>query len=405
MAGGWRHELAGLTRALRSHVRAGRRRVLRSLGADDPYQIVVYRGHGNPQRVYVHGRVLENEGITPAGDADSTWRNIVNTFKRLESDPLPFARVRVRVPGGERELAADDEGFFSGWIDTRPGASAADRLWHAVDADLVAPSLAIQSGLRGQGLALIPPPAASFGVISDLDDTVIQSHVTSFLRAARTLLIENSRTRLPFPGVAAFYRALTLGARDVPTNPIFYVSSSPWNLYDLLEEFLDLQGIPAGPLLLRDWDLDRATATGGHHGHKSALIRDLLASHPTLPFILIGDSGQEDPEIYRDIVHEHPDRILAVYIRNVSRNAGRTATIRALADELVAARSSLVLADDTLAAARHAAEHGWIPASALREVTSEKKADEGVTDVKAPAPGVPKPEDATRTVVVDGSRD
>lgn len=401
MAGGWRHELAGLTRALRSRVRGGARRIARRLGGDDPYQIVIYRGHGGSGRVFVHGRVLENEGITPAADADSTWRNIVNTFKRLESDPLPFARVRVRLAGDERELVADDEGFFAGWLETR--AVLGDRLWHPLDADLVAPAISGQSAVRGQGLALVPPTAASFGVISDLDDTVIQSHVTSFLRAARTLLTENARTRLPFPGVAGFYQALNLGARDTPTNPIYYVSSSPWNLYDLLEDFLELQGIPAGPLLLRDWDLGRSAATGGHHAHKIALIRNLLALHPRLPFILIGDSGQHDPEIYRDIVHEHPGRILAVYIRNVSRGTDRTAAIRALADEVVAARSSLVLADDTLAAARHAAEHGWIPASALRLVTAEKKADEGVTGAKADAPGLPGPGDATRTVVVEGT--
>jgi phosphatidate phosphatase APP1 len=403
MSSGWRHELASLTRTLRARVRGGARHLHRLIAGADPWQIVVYRGHGARNRIFVHGRVLQNEGIAPAADADSTWKNIVNTFKRLESDPLPFARVRVSVAGADRELVADDEGFFSGWVE-QAGVLSPERLWHPVDAELVAPALAGQESVRGHGLVLVPPANAAIGVISDIDDTVIQSHVTSFLRAARTLLVENSRTRLPFPGVAAFYRALNLGQDEKPLNPIYYVSSSPWNLYDLLEEFLELQGIPAGPLLLRDWDANRAALTGGHHGHKGALIRDLLALHPTLPFILIGDSGQHDPEIYRDIVHEHPGRILAVYIRNVSRDAGRPAAIRALADEIVAARSSLVLADDTLAAAKHAAEHGWIPAAALRSISTEKQADEGATDGKAPAPGTPTAADATRTVVVEGDR-
>jgi phosphatidate phosphatase APP1 len=401
MSRGWRHELAGLTRTLRARVRVGARRLHHLIAGADPWQIVVYRGHGTSGRAFVHGRVLENEGIVPAAEADSTWRNIVNTFKRLESDPLPFAHVRARVAGAERELHADDEGFFSGWVDHAAPLSR-ERLWHPVDVDLVAPAVAGQGVVRGHGLVLVPPPEAAFGVISDLDDTVIQSHVTSFLRAARTLLVENSRTRLPFPGVAAFYQALNLGDGERPLNPIYYVSSSPWNLYDLLEEFLELQGIPAGPLLLRDWDADHAAVTGGHRGHKGSLIRGILALHPTLPFILIGDSGQHDPEIYRDIVHEHPGRILAVYIRNVSRGADRPAAIRALADEILAAKSSLVLADDTLAAAKHAAEHGWIPASALRAIGAEKEADEGRSGTKAAAPGARSPRSATRTVVVEG---
>jgi hypothetical protein len=66
------------------------------------------------------------------------------------------------------------------------------------------------------------------------------------------------------------------------------------------------------------------------------------------------------------------------------------------------ARSTLVLADDTLAAARHAVDHGWIPASALPAIGEEKRADEGATSEKAPAPGVPDEGDDSPTIVVEG---
>ena len=142
--------------------------------------------------------------------------------------------------------------------------------------------------------------------------------------------------------------------------------------------------------MLRDWDLDRRMIAGDrHHSHKGEIIREIVALHPTLSFILIGDSGQQDPEIYQSIVEEFPDRILAVYIRNVLRDPGRIAAVNALAAEVRAARSTLVLADDTLAAARHAVDHGWIPASALAAIGEEKRADEGLTAEKAPAPGTP----------------
>src|SRR5205085_9087259 len=88
--------------------------------------------------------------------------------------------------------------------------------------------------------------SAAFGVISDLDDTVIQSRVANFLQAVRTVMLGNARTRLPFPGVAAFYDALEKGKDGKRSNPIFYVSSSPWNLHDLISEFIRLQEIPEG---------------------------------------------------------------------------------------------------------------------------------------------------------------
>ena len=95
---------------------------------------------------------------------------------------------------------------------------------------------------------LVPAPQAQFGVISDIDDTVVHSNVTSKLRMILTVALSNARTRKPFKGVAAFYRALHAGV-----NPVFYVSKSPWNLYAPLVEYLEVQGLPLGPLLLRDF--------------------------------------------------------------------------------------------------------------------------------------------------------
>jgi phosphatidate phosphatase APP1 len=121
--------------------------------------------------------------------------------------------------------------------------------------------------------------------------------------------------------------------------------------------------------------------------HKPGTIAEVLETYPRVPFILVGDSGQEDPEIYSRIVRDHPGRILAVYIRNVRPHPERVAAVRRLAEEVVAAGSSLILADDTLAAARHAAEHGWIDPAALGEIAGEKRDDEGASSAKLPAPG------------------
>jgi phosphatidate phosphatase APP1 len=180
--------------------------------------------------------------------------------------------------------------------------------------------------------------------------------------------------------VAAFYRALEHGKGGHAHNPVFYVSSSPWNLFDVLAEFLELKGIPAGPLMLRDWGISTVDpGEGGHLGHKLRHIRTILELYPDLPFILVGDSGQEDPEIYHKAVMEHPERILAVYIRNVSRAPERADAIRALAAEVEKAGSTLLLADDTAAVAQHAADNGWINAEALAEVGA-------VADAEQPPP-------------------
>ena len=357
---------------------------IRAAFNDDPFEILAYRGYGNANRARIYGRVIEKPNVSVATDADSTLRNLLNTYRRADSDPLPFARLKTEYAGRITECITDDEGFFSGWLDTEEPKEGE---WEKYDVELLARTEEDKK-VNGSGEILVPPASAEFCVVSDIDDTVIQSRVTSFLQAARTVMLGNARTRLPFPGVAGFYQALRDGARKDEKNPIFYVSSSPWNIYDVISEFMDIQKIPKGPLVLRDWDIKlSALASSRHSEHKGVAIRNLMELYPSMRFILIGDTSQQDPEIYRQIVGDFPERVLAVYIRDVNRTPARTASVQKLAKEVVEAGSTLVLADDTLAAARHAAEQGWINGDSLELVNEEKKADEGTTDAKVPATG------------------
>ncbi|HUR59931.1 MAG TPA: phosphatase domain-containing protein [Opitutaceae bacterium] len=392
-----RREISRLGRELGDKTRSARR-VLR---IDDPYHVVPYRGYGNTHTVLVQGRALQDEGIVSPNVADPAWRNLLNSFKRVETDALAGARLRVRIGSTQREIVADEEGFIAEWVDLAAPLPP-DAGWHPATLELVSPLRDPTKPVATTAQILVPPSSATFGVISDIDDTVLQSNVANLLQAARNIAFRNARTRLPFPGVAAFYRALHHGpggAVSSAANPIFYVSSSPWNLYDVITDFLELQGIPAGPVLLRDWDLrPGAAAAKGHHTHKLSHIKRLFATYPSLPFILIGDSTEQDPEIYHQVVAEHPSRVLAVYIRNVHAQPQRSAAIRRLAKEILAAHSTLILSVDTLACAKHAAEKGWISPDALPSIGEEKKADQGKTGEKVgpPSPAAP----TTPTVVV-----
>jgi phosphatidate phosphatase APP1 len=357
---------------------------VRGIFEDDPFEILAYRGYGNANRAHIYGRVIEKPNVSVATDADSTLRNLLNTYRRAESDPLAFAELTVEYGDTAIQCKTDDEGFFSGWIDvTEPKTGE----WEKYEVELANQS-DDEKTITGAGEILVPPATARFGVISDIDDTVIQSRVTSFLQAARTVMLGNARTRLPFPGVSAFYEALRNGPDGNEKNPIFYVSSSPWNIYDVIADFMDIQKIPKGPLVLRDWDVALSALSSSRHGeHKGSAIRNLIKLYPEMPFILIGDTSQRDPEIYREIVGEFPERVKAIYIRDVNRTAERKSSVQKLGDEVLAAGSVLVLADDTLGAARHAADNGWINFDSIEHVDEEKRADEGIDDSKVPAPG------------------
>src|SRR5688500_11435279 len=371
---GWRERLLAIAAELEGRVDAAMGRRADRSGRRDPLVVHAYRGYGTGTRVRVRGRVLEDEGIPAAGERDSVWRNVLSTLRRFESDEVPGARVRVRIAGATQELVTDAEGYFDTWIAPRD-ALHADKLWHDVAIELVAPRDPVHASPTAIGRVLVPPATAKLGVISDLDDTVLQTGATDARTLLRSVFLTNARTRLPFPGVAALYRALQDGAGGGQNNPVFYVSSSPWNLYDVLSEFLALREIPEGPIMLRDWGLSsRELLPTSHGSHKLDAIRDIIELYPTLPFLLIGDSGQEDPEIYREIVARYPSRILAIYIRNVTPAVSRAERIRALAREVSEAHSELVLAAVSGEVAAHALDRGWIDGAALERVLADVRA-------------------------------
>jgi phosphatidate phosphatase APP1 len=374
----WKRVLTHLVNDVETHYDNLKYRLKYTLGGPGPVKIVPYKGFGTHYKVSLKGRVLEEKGIPPAHEDDSLWDNLVNTFKRMESNEVPYARLKAEFYGLEQEIEADEEGMFD-VIFEADTPFPENQLWHSIQLTLLAPDVTEYKGVvSATGEVLIPPKGADFGVISDIDDTVLQTDATKLVEMARNVFLRNAHARLPFPGVAAFYRALLLGSQDREINPLFYVSSSPWNLYDLLVEFFHLQNIPLGPVLfLRNWGISEDEILPlKHRDYKFGVIQHIMDMYPDLPFILIGDSGQEDPEIYFDVAQKYPDRVQAIYIRNVSRDLKRPEAIRELAKKVIEIGSTLILADETVTLAEHALEKGWISTATLTDILAEKAKDE-----------------------------
>ena len=350
---GWRRSVVTAGRAAEERLDQLKFQLKRRTGQLGPIEVLPYRGYGTPETLFLKGRVLERKGITRSSTNDTVGTNLRNMVRRFASAEIPFARVRARFGEQQLETVADEEGFFELCFEpaTLPSAATA---WHPVEVELLWPK---EEGVGAQATgSVLVPVRARFGVISDLDDTVVRSRATSLFKMVPTTLLNNAHTRLPFEGVASFYQALQRGCEGWEFNPIFYVSSSPWNLYDVLEDFLELHGLPAGPLFLKDWS---PTSIHDHEKHKLGVIRTVLATYPKLPFVLIGDSGEKDPEIYYKAVREHAGRIHTIYIRSVATEE-RNAAVHAIAREMRSLGVEMILVPDTTTAVEHAAQNDLI---------------------------------------------
>jgi phosphatidate phosphatase APP1 len=289
------------------------RRVARSLEAvterilhrEGPPVLTPHAGYAEPDALVLQGRVLS--AVTrDAPDADqSRWRNVrqmVSLFLTSEVAAMPVTAAGVTA-------MTDSEGYLTLRV-PREGARAG---WHGVPAR-------IPGGDPVDMPVLVPRADAEFGVISDIDDTMMMTGAYSIGRNLWTTFTGNALTRRVFADASALMERLHRGGR----NPVFYVSSSPWNLHDFLTKVFARAGLPRGPLFLRDLGVSGSGPLGAsHRDHKGAALRRVLAANPGLRFFLLGDTGQKDAFVYRDAVRACPGRIAAVLLREPVAGSAR----------------------------------------------------------------------------------
>lgn len=303
------------------------------------------------------GRVFTQPTLGSSLPGGSLRGEIADVLRRLGRWGLGNATVQARVGSVSGTFETDADGYFHVELKTAGSLDPGER-WHRVDLHVTRDD----DSATEEGLVYVPPPSARYVVISDIDDTVMYTGVANKAKMLWRLFVQDAESRTAFPGVADLYRALYWGVGGDEGNPMLYVSRAPWSIYEVLETFFRLEGIPEGPVLfLREWGLTlQRPLPRRAKDHKRDLIRGVLRRYPDLPFVLIGDSGQHDPEIYADVVREHPERVKAVYIRDVDPDPRRKEEVDELAAELEKAGSALVLAEHSEEMTRHAREIGLI---------------------------------------------
>lgn len=327
----------------------------------DPLQIITFQSYGTDTHFYTRGRALEDESIDL--EEQHIWHLIVNTWKRFETDEIKYVGLDIKLPNNKTiKVTTDNNGYFrveeklenlksltneEGWL-------LFELSYYDIDIKRT-----IQNGNRFPGELLIPSSKAEFGVASDIDDTILHTGVVSMLKwkVIYNSIFKHANNRIPLEGSADFYHKLHRGVTGENANPIFYVSHSPWNLYRYLELFLRQNNFPKGPILLRSMSNFLKKKPQDEKPQKQKEILNLLKTYPELPFILIGDIGEHDPDIYMEIAEEFPDRILAIYLRSV-KHKKKMLRVKGLVDNYTTTK--VLMVESSAQAIEHAIKHGFI---------------------------------------------
>ena len=160
----------------------------------------------------------------------------------------------------------------------------------------------------------IPSSQRQIGIISDFDDTLIVSDVTHKLKLAYQLLLKNYKQREAVAGMPKRFREILAKS---PDKPLFIITGSPKQFNIVIQKFLDYHRFPKRILITKQIHGDKSWSPFRQHDYKTKQIERLINLYPKIHWVLFGDSGEQDPEIYMKLAKKYPDKIKEIFIRNV----------------------------------------------------------------------------------------
>lgn len=340
-------------------------------------ELVLFRGFAGTGGLCVAGRVMHRSQLVPARSGTRWHDRLREAWRLLVSRRVPAAQIELRHADRAWHARSDRHGYF---LSCSRGFSAPqDGHWSPYQARVVGvPDAAREQGpAAASGVILHAPPRSEQIVISDIDDTIVHTGVANKALMLWRMYMKPGSQRAPFPGMGDFLRGLHAGASGLAHNPMIYISRSPWSLYPALEDLFNKHGIPTGPvLLLRDWGITlRHPFPRRAADHKASMIDRVLDCAPDIPVILVGDSGQRDPETYAAAVRRHPGRVRGIYIRDLSLSASRSRSLHELGARLEALGVRFVAARNAEEMARHALAQGWLRADSKQPAQGTPRVD------------------------------
>ena len=272
-------------------------------------KIIGYRSIANAEKVIIFGHAFEKHKVIDLHPHHGRRKNLKQTIRRFRAQPLKWTAIDIRLNGVSKRVRTDKNGYFTSEVEhsiKEPGWYPYELFWKRNNK-----KFASEFYLSDEH---------ETGVISDIDDTLLVSHSTRLIRKMALVLFRNAHSRKTIPFVKNWHAYIKELNESAHPRDFFYVSNSEWNLYDFLVDFFSINELPKGVFFLqylKKGIRDLISSGKVNNAHKKNSIEFLLKFYPHKKFILVGDNGQKDMDVYREIVEKYNDRIKGVIIRKL----------------------------------------------------------------------------------------
>jgi len=268
--------------------------------------ILIYHCYGNARTLHVEGRVLNEREFKETKRNDNILRNIWRHLGHLLNDERKNTAITLTVNKQSFHTTTDSEGYFLFNL-----KFIKDTLQQNHDIYL---QLDKQKNISTHYKAFVPSQKPQIGIISDFDDTVIISDVTHKLKLLNQLLLKNYKQRKVVNEISNTYKSIL---NNTPDRALFFITGSPNQVHTLIENFLKYHHFPRHALITKKIHGLQSYSLLKQKYYKSEEIEELIKLYPNIQWVLFGDSGEHDKEIYLEIAKKHIGHIKEIYIRNV----------------------------------------------------------------------------------------
>ena len=290
--------------------------------------VTPFPGYAGTDWVRVLGRALIVPPVRKSHDSELAS---VRGWRSFLAVPVGYAQVRITIGETTHDVVCDRGGVIDAVLPAQlePG-------WQTM-------TMSVEAGEPVETRVFVVADDVRFGIVSDVDDTVMVTALPRPLIAAWNSFVVDEHARQPVPGMAVLLERLV---RDNPGSPMIYLSTGAWNVAPTLMRFRRRHLFPPGSMLLTDWGPTHDRWFRSGRAHKAENLRRLAREFPHVRWLLVGDDGQHDDELYTSFTSEHPANVAAVAIRRLSPTEAVLAGGRTVVNDHTAASIPWVTGSD-----------------------------------------------------------